>query len=137
MNRLLLLGLSCLLLCQCKSVTLTGSAPNPPVKHLVIMDNDDVHMDDFQSELVNQIHEMGISTTVMKTIPENTDYLTYSANWYWDLGMYLRYFKATLHRQRTPLRSVVYENGGLDFSKYGEAPDKIRSPMRELLLGRP
>jgi len=139
MNRFLLLGLSCLFLCQCKSVTLSGALPKTPVKHLVIVNNDDVHMRDFQAAMVEQIHDMGINTTVMKTAPESTDYLTYSSssNWSWDLSMYVRHFKATLHRHGKPLRSVVYETTGLSPGKFGEAPGKIRSPMRQLLLGRP
>lgn len=137
MNKIFLLGLSCLLLCQCKSVRISGPVPNPPVTHLAVVNNDDVHMDDFQPAMVDQIRGMGINTTVVTTPPANSDYLTYSANWAWDFGMYLRYFKATLHRGRVPLRSVVYENGGLDFSKFGEAPDKIHAPMREFLLGEP
>jgi hypothetical protein len=137
MNKLLLLGLSCLFLCQCKTVKISGPVPNPPLKHLAVVNNEDVHMDDFQSEMVGQIRAMGINTTVVHTPPGKADYLTYTAIWRWDLGMYLRRFKATLHRPQTPLRSVVYENTGLDFSKFGDAPDKIRSPMRQFLLGSP
>ncbi len=136
MNKFLLV-LGCFLLCQCKSVDLSGPVPNPPVTHLAVVNNEDVHMDDFQPAMVEQIRAMGIQTTVVTTLPANTDYLTYTANWAWDLGMFLRHFRATLHRSGSPLRSVVYQNGGLDLSKFGEAPDKIRSPMRQLLLGRP
>lgn len=139
MTRLLLPGLCCLLLCQCqfKTVKLSGPVPNPPVTQLAVVNNNDIHMDDFQSQMVDQIRAMGIATTVVGAPPANADYLTYTANWQWDFGMYLKYFKATLHRGMGTTRSVTYENGSLDFSKYGEAPDKIRSPMRQLLLGQP
>jgi len=137
MNKIFLLGLSCLLLCQCSSVRFSGPAPNPPITQLSVVNNDDVHMGDFQEQLVDQIRAMGISTTVVSTPPQgNMDYLTYTANWRWDLGMYLRYFKATLHRGQTATRSVVYENVNV-FTKFGEAENKVRVPMRQLLLGRP
>lgn len=135
MNKLLLLVLVSLLLCQCKTVIISGPVPHPPLKHLAVVNNDDVHMDDFQSFMVGQIRDMGIKTTVVQAPPGNADYLTYTAIWRWDFGMYLRRFRATLHRPQSPPRSVVYENGGLDFSKFGEGPDKIRTPMRQLLLG--
>lgn len=137
MIKFLLLGLSCLFLCQCKTVRVTGPVPNPPIKHLAVVNNEDVHMDDFQSQMVDQIRAMGIQTAVVSTPPGNEDYLTYTANWRWDLGMYLWRFTATLHRPQSPLRSVLYGNTGLDLRKFGEGQDKIRSPMRQLLLGRP
>jgi hypothetical protein len=31
----------------------------------------------------------------------------------------------------------MYGNTGLDLRKFGEAEDKIREPMRQMLLGRP
>ena len=137
MYKLFLITLSCLFLCQCKTVKISGPVPNPPLKNLAVVNNTDVHMDDFQSFMVDQIRDMGIKTTVVTTPPEKADYLTYTAIWRWDFGMFLRRFNATLHRPNSPLRSVTYENGGLDFSKFGEGPDKIRSPMRQLLLGQP
>ncbi len=137
MNPFLLLGLSCLFLCQCKTVSVTGPVPNPPIKHLALVNNEDVHMDDFQSQLVDQIRAMGIHTTVVTAPPGNADYLTYTANWRWDIGMYLWRFTATLHRPQGQVRSVMYGNTGLDLRKFGEAQDKIREPMRQMLLGRP
>lgn len=62
--------------------------PNPPIKHLAVVNNEDVHMDDFQSQMVDQIRAMGIQTSVVSAPPGNADYLTYTANWRWDIGMY-------------------------------------------------
>ncbi len=137
MNKLLLLGLSCFFLCQCKTVKISGPVPNPPLRHLAVVNNEDVHMDDFQGQMVEQIRAMGIQATVVPAAPGKADYLTYTANWRWDLGMYLWRFTATLHRPNGPVRSVMYGNTGLDLRKFGEGQDKIRSPMRQLLLGRP
>ncbi len=137
MCKLFLVVFSCLLLCQCKSITASGPLRNPPVKQLAVVNNSDVFMDDFQTEMVNQISAMGINTTVVATPPAKGDYLTYTAFWTWDLGMFLSHFKATLHRPNTAERSVVYENGGLDFSKFGEFQDKIPQPLHELFHGKP
>lgn len=136
MKHLLLLALYSLFLCQCNSVTVKGSAPNPPVKHLAIVNNDDIHMSGTQPEMVKQIQAMGISVEVVDKAPAgDVYYLTYSANWYWDLAMYLRYFQADLHRGTTVVGSVEYNTSGADMNKFGRTENKIRPLLRQLILG--
>jgi len=64
--------------------------------------------------------------------------MTYTAHWNWDMAMYLREFRAELHRGNSIVGSVQYEVGpwsGLDFNKFGHTDDKIRPLLRQLLLG--
>lgn len=123
-------------LCQCNSVRHTGSAPNPPITKLAVLKNDKIHMSGFQPELVKQVREMGIAAEVVDAAPQDdTPYLTYTANWSWDLAMYLRYFKADLFRGAARIGSVEYKASDFDMGKFGATENKIRAPLRRLLRG--
>ena len=136
MKLLLTLLLPCLFLCQCDSVKVTGAAPNPPISHLAIVNNDDIHMSDFQPELIRQVQAMGIKTEVVTAPPAgNVHYLTFAANWAWDIVMHLQYFRAELHQGPTVIGTVKYEASGLDMNKYGNTAQKTRPMLRQLLLG--
>lgn len=136
MKPLLLLAFSCATLCQCNSVRVTGGAPNPPVTKLAIVKNDKTFMEEMEPEIVKQVREMGIETTLVDAPPPGDGYvMTYTANWAWDLAMYLRYFKADLHRGPTRVSSVEYRTSGYDMNKFGRTENKVRPLLRQLLLG--
>lgn len=132
----LLLLLACSLLCQCNSLQYTGNPPNPPLTKLAIVKNPKLHMDGMQPEVVKQVNEMGIAATLVDAPPANNEpYLTFTANWAWDLAMYLRYFKAELHQGGQKTGGVEYKTSGSDMSKFGHTDEKIRPMLRKLLLG--
>lgn len=136
MNKLLFATLALGLLCQCNSVNVTGGAPNPPVTKLAIVKNDKTFMEEMEPEIVNQVREMGIETTVVDAPPPGDGYvMTYTANWAWDMAMYLRYFKADLHRGPTRVGSVEYRTSGYDMNKFGRTASKVRPLLRQLILG--
>lgn len=136
MKNILALLSACLLLCQCNSTTFTGSAPNPPLTKLAIVKNDKLHMSGMQPEVVKQVQQMGIAATLVDTPPTtNEPYLTFTANWAWDLAMYLRYFKAELHQNGQVISGVEYKTSGSDMSKFGHTDEKIRPLLRQLLRG--
>lgn len=136
MKYLLTLSLLSFLLTQCNSVKVTGNVPNPPLTHLAIVNNDDVHMSGFQPELVKQVAAMGITPQVVDAPPAgDVPYLTYKANWSWDLAMYLSYFKADLHQGSSVVRSVQYKTSGADMNKFGRTAEKLRPILRDLLRG--
>ncbi len=136
MRNILGLLATSLLLCQCNSLQYTGSAPNPPLTKLAIVKNTKLHMSGMQPEVVKQVQEMGIATTLVDAPPvTNEPYLTFTANWAWDLAMYLRYFKAELHQGGQVTGSVEYKTSGSDMSKFGHTDAKIRPMLRKLLLG--
>jgi hypothetical protein len=136
MRNLLVLLATSLLLCQCNSTQYTGSAPNPPLTKLAIVKNTKLHMSGMQPEVVKQVQEMGIATILVDAPPvTNEPYLTFTANWAWDLAMYLRYFKAELHQGGQVTGSVEYKTSGSDMSKFGHTDAKIRPMLRKLILG--
>ena len=132
----LLVAVSLLCLCQCNSLHTTGSAPNLPITKLAIVKNDKIHMSGFQPELVKQVGEMGITAEVVDVAPQDESYyLVYTANWSWDLAMYLRYFRAELYRGPVRVGSTEYRTSDLDMNKFGATANKIRGPLRRLLRG--
>ena len=80
------------------------------ISKIFVLENEKVHMDGLIDELVGQISDMGFeSEKYQGDRPESaTNYLTYTANWQWDLAMYLTYFKATLYEDEKVLGEVEY-----------------------------
>lgn len=136
MKQLFALAFASLFLCQCNSVRVAGGAPNPPITRLAIVKNNDIHMSGMQPEIVKQVQAMGITTELVDAAPSgDVYYMTYVANWYWDVAMYLRYFKAELHRGPATVGSVEYNTKGADLNKFGRTANKIRPLLRQLLRG--
>lgn len=134
-NWILGLGL-CLFLTQCNVTRFTGSAPNPPVARLAVVKNDKVHMSGLQPEIISQVNQMGITTTLVDAPPPGDEYyLTFTANWAWDLAMYLRYFQAELHKGPVMVGRVEYKTSGFDMGKFGHTDNKIRPLLRRLITG--
>ncbi|MDH4453547.1 MAG: hypothetical protein QE570_10260 [Verrucomicrobiota bacterium] len=136
MKYILLLTLFCLSLSQCNSVKVSVITPNPPVKRLAIVRNDKTFMSEMEPEIVKQVKAMGIVTELVDAPPlDNSYYMTYTANWSWDLAMYLRYFQASLHQGPILVNSVDYKTSGLDLNKFGHTDNKIRPLLHQLILG--
>jgi len=136
MKYFFVLTLSCLSLCQCNSVKFSGTIPNPPVTRLAIVKNDKIHMSGMQPEIVKQVQAMGIATELVDAPPsDNRCYMTYTANWSWDLAMYLRYFQANLYQGPTLVNSIEYKTSGADMNKFGHTDKKIQPLLRQLILG--
>jgi hypothetical protein len=136
MRNALFACLFALLLSQCNSVQSFGGAPNPPVKTLAIVKNDAIFMEELQPEIVRQVRDLGIQAELVDQAPEGDGYsMTYTANWAWDLAMYLRYFKASLQRGSETVGSVEYNTSSYDMGKFGRTADKVRPLLQQLLLG--
>ncbi|MBN1404656.1 MAG: hypothetical protein JW942_09355 [Opitutales bacterium] len=107
------------------------------VQSVYIVMNQSVLMDGFLAELTEQISDLGIKPTVVATsaqVPSNEYYLTYTANWNWDLAMYLTYFEAKLKINNELIGYAKYDSrmGGASFDKFGPTADKIRPLIRQL-----
>ncbi|MFN9821093.1 MAG: hypothetical protein ACK56K_10395, partial [Akkermansiaceae bacterium] len=59
----------------------------------------------------------------------------YTANWKWDMVMYLWYFKADLHRGQSIIGSVEYQASGVDMNKFGNVDDKVGPMLKKLIVG--
>ena len=91
MKQLLILA-AALFLTQCNSVQVSGVAQGTTISKLYIVKNEKLHMAGMQPEVVKQVQALGITTELVDTPPAgNVHYLTFTANWAWDMAMYLRY----------------------------------------------
>lgn len=137
MKNLLGLLATCLLLCQCNSPRYTGRAPASLPQSIAIVKNDKLHMSGMQPEVVKQVQDMGIATRLVDAPPTtNETYMTFTANWSWDLAMYLRYFKADLYQNQQKVSGVEYKvTSGLDLGKFGPTAEKIHPMLRKMILG--
>lgn len=59
---------------------------------------------------------------------------TYTANWAWDLALYMRYAEIKIYRNATPIGEAVYDStwGGGRLDKFIEAEKKIRELVDQL-----
>lgn len=126
-----------LLLSSCAINQRVVSAPAGTVIATVfIQKNPKVLMKGLHEELENQVRAMGYETkTYLGERPkEAKHYIEYSANWKWDMAMYLTYFNATLFEDGRILGTAEYDarSGGANMGKFGATAEKIRPILREL-----
>ena len=107
------------------------------IEKIYVLENEKVHMEGLVDELVSQIMNMGFrSEKYSGDRPDGAKhYLTYTANWQWDMAMYLTYFRATLYEDGRVLGEVEYDAkmGGANMNKFGKTADKIKPLILELL----
>lgn len=107
------------------------------ISKIYVLENDRVHMKELVNEIVTQIESMGFeSEKYSGDRPEGAKhYLTYTANWQWDMAMYLTYFRATLYEEGRVLGEVEYDAkmGGANMNKFGKTGEKISPLLLELL----
>jgi len=68
--------------------------------------------------------------------PEGSRYwMTYTANWAWDMAMYLTYFDVRLMDEGKVLGHAEYDarRGGANMGKFGKTAEKIRPLLIDLL----
>lgn len=109
------------------------------IDKIFVLENEQVHMDEMDEEIVAQIRELGFeSESYIGDRPDEARYyLTYTANWTWDMAMYLTYFSATLYDDGRVLGEADYDarSGGANPAKFGKTANKIR-PLIEQLLSK-
>jgi hypothetical protein len=108
------------------------------VSQVCVLDNKDIFMDGFQPEVQRQIEAKNIPTKVYTgTRPaECSHYLEYTANWQWDMAMYLTYAEFRIYDTTGLAGSAIYNarNGGGRLDKFGPTAEKIR-PLIDQLFG--
>jgi len=108
------------------------------VKKICIKNNPQVLMKEgFLPELESQLQEHGIRTSVFDgNIPQECQYtLEYTANWQWDLAMYLTYMRLDLREKGNIIASAEYDarRGGGNMSKFGHTSEKMHPLLNEML----
>lgn len=139
MKHILLLVLS-LFLCQCISTRVAPVAAGHSIQKVQVVKNDKVHMSGMLPEIIKQLGEMGIQAEAVDAPPASPEqyYMTFTANWHWDMALYLSYFQVTLHQGSSKVGSAEYDakNAGLHLGKFGDTHTKMR-PVLLRLFGRP
>jgi len=110
------------------------------VKHICVKNNPQVLMEEgFLPELESQLHSHGIETLVFDgMIPQGCKYtLEYTANWAWDMAMYLTYMHLDLREAGNVIASAEYDarRGGGNMNKFGHTSEKMR-PLLDEMLGK-
>jgi hypothetical protein len=121
------------------SITQTVDPIQPAqVSQVCVLDNKDIFMDGFQPEVLRQIEAKHIPTKLYTGArpAECSHYVEYTANWQWDMAMYLTYAQFRVYDGRGLAGSALYDarRGGGRLDKFGQTADKIR-PLIDQLFG--
>jgi hypothetical protein len=106
------------------------------IEKVYVKDNPKAHMKELVNELVTQIDELGFYSEKFEgNRPlDATHYLEYTANWAWDMAMYLTFFEAKLYDGGQLIGEVSYDarSGGGNMGKFGRTAEKIQPLLTEL-----
>ena len=120
--------------------TIAQTTVPPPagtqITKVYVEDNPKVLMKGFLPEVVTQVQALGFETEVYSGIPpkDAKHTLAFTANWRWDMAMYLFYFQATLMENGRILGTAEYDArmGGGNPGKFGATAEKIKPLLRQL-----
>jgi hypothetical protein len=108
------------------------------ITSLCIKKNPQVQMDGFVQELRAQIEKKGIRTTMFEGDRPATcrHHVEYTANWRWDLAMYLVFAQISVHDDGLLIGQATYDahGGGGRPDKFGPTAEKLRALLDALLV---
>lgn len=138
--KIALLGLMCFMFAGCTiHRTVRPVERGVKIQKIYVQHNPKVLMKGFHDELVKQLEVLGFQVeTFSGERPKDARvFILYTANWNWDLAMYLTYFEASLLDNGVLLGRVEYDSrrGGGRMDKFGGTADKIRPLLIELFQG--
>jgi len=117
--------------------TVTPAPAGTKIEKIYVQQNRNVHMDGLHEELLQQLRGLGIEAVSFEGTrpPEAVHMLSYTANWRWDMAMYLTYFQASLLEEGRVLGRAEYNAtmGGARPDKFGKTAEKIRPLLIDLL----
>lgn len=107
------------------------------VREVCIQNNSSVQMSAFEPTLKRLIEEQGVKTKSYSgnTPPNDCSYtLTYTANWRWDLAIYLFYARIEVFNRGRSVGMVEYDarRGGANMNKFGRTEAKLRPLIQRL-----
>ena len=107
------------------------------IDEICIQENPKVLMNGFLRNLLEEVNKRGIATRVyQEAVPEDCLYtMEYTANWNWDMTMYMSYARVELFKDGRPIGSAEYDGkmAGLDLSKFKTAESKVDPLIAEML----
>lgn len=138
MKRILLLVLLVVLLSGCSiSRNIVQVRSDMLIDKVYVLKNNNVLMEGMNDELVTQFRQLGFESELYQgdRPSDATYYFTYTANWAWDMAMYLVYFRGTIYQEGKILGEVEYDAkmGGANMNKFGKTGEKIRPLLNELM----
>jgi hypothetical protein len=106
------------------------------VSQICILDNPKVLMDGFKPEVEQQLQAMSYQTRTYTGVrpSECSHHMEYTANWQWDMAMYLSYAEFRVYDAQGIAGSATYNarNGGGRLDKFGPTAEKIRPLLMQL-----
>lgn len=110
---------------------------SPTISTIYLQKNANVHMEGLHPEITQQLTTLGFQVVTFDTVrpPEAKYWMNYTANWQWDMAMYLTYFQVTLMDDGQVLGRAEYDarRGGANMGKFGKTAEKIRPLLIDLL----
>jgi hypothetical protein len=125
------------------SITTNVKPVTTKISDICIKKNSAVLMDGFLPELQSQIESRGIKTRVFDNPALNKDcpyQLEYTANWRWDLVMYLTYTDLKVYGEnRIIMGEANYDAtwGGGRLDKFGPTAEKLKTLTEPLFPHNP
>ncbi len=100
------------------------------IAEITIIDNPRVR-GSFGSVLQSAVEEQGLATRMGPAMSSPRDYphaLTYTANWKWDMALYMSYAEITVYEKGKVIGKAVYDSTGGDArpDKFVNAENKVR-----------
>jgi hypothetical protein len=128
----------CFLSASCTIVKTVNPAPaGKTIDKIYVAQNRNVHMEGLHPEIIAQLRSLGFQAESYDGVPPPTAVYTliYTANWNWDMAMYMTYFQATLLENGKVLGRAEYDSrrGGARMDKFGRTAEKIRPLLIDLL----
>lgn len=105
--------------------------------HLVcVKHNPDTFMKDFETEMQSQLKAKGMQARLYTgDAPAECRYrLEYTANWHWDMAMYLVFAQIRVFDRDMQIGEADYDarGGGFNMAKFGHTSDKLKALLDQL-----
>lgn len=134
--KLCLIIVTICLLYSCSIKTVVNPIKDVNIASLCIQENSDVFSKQFIDGLRELIENNGINTKVYNSEkPSDCVYhMEYTAQWGWDVAMYLKYAKLTVFENNIRIGDAEYNamTGSGQLDKFGRTADKIKPLVDEL-----
>ncbi|WP_445936910.1 Sbal_3080 family lipoprotein [Pseudomonas sp.] len=133
-----IVGVACVLpfLAACSSVQKIDPAKSYTGETLCIVENADVR-ESFLAVYSKAVEAKGLQVKVLPagaSLGSCEAVSTYTANWNWDLLMYMRYAQISIYREGSLSGQATYDAHTAVFSKFINAEEKINELVGQLLV---
>lgn len=129
-TNLFVLSLAVALLSGCAITKNVRPVAASNITEICIRTNPQVMMSDFLKELRAQVESKGIKSSIYdgERPAGCRHHMDYTANWRWDLAMYLVFAEINVYENGVLIGQATYDahGGGANFDKFGRTSDKLK-----------